>query len=1070
MSENRFCVDYGKRQAGCKKCKKKIEKGEVRIAKITANPFNDEGDMKNYHHPACIFETFAKARATTKIVEDPGDLEGWAEINQPDKDIILALLRENNALRSEKKTTPKKATPAKASKLESSKKKSTEKADKQKSKSPEIVNGKPDSKPVPRPLTGEPQHPDSSFKQFQRICIKMSDNPSYLKKTEILDNFFRKGTGTEFKGDLYLWVKLLIPGVVKRIYNMQNKQLIKIFSRIFGSDEDAMLTDLEQGDVAQTIASFYAKSRLVTPVEKGGLQLDEVDGFLEELSQLSKEEQQQRVLYKIVKRTSVDDLRMFVRLLKGDLKIGSGAKHVLDALHPDAHDSFNSSRNLEAVIEKILELRKTGNSRGKLDIGAIIMQPVQPMLAAPCRSIDIAFKKCPNGIYSEIKYDGERVQVHKKGTEFKYFSRSLKPVMAHKVKHFKDYIPKAFPKAADLILDTEVLLVDNKTGKPLPFGSLGVHKGSDFKDADPCLFVFDCLLYNGENLMNKPIKERRKFLVDNMVEVGNRIKLSEIKHITKKQQLVDMIKEVLSLGLEGLMIKDTKSIYEPGKRHWMKIKKDYLNEGAMADSADLVVLGGWYGSGQKGGLISIFLMGCKDPDTGIWYTVSKVHTGNDDATLERLQGELLPKMSKIKGDFNRVPAWLKITRNMVPDFIVRDPQDSPVWEITGAEFSKADLHTAAGISIRFPRVTRIRDDKNPDTATNLNELKELYKTSKQHLDVDLGLDENEDSKDSNNRKRKNSDTEQEPSTSKKIKSEEETKKAVKDRNYSKNPEFSLTMKSGDLFSSPPSSSLAHCISRDCRLGKGIAKIFRNKFGRVNEIEACRATVGDIAVLKEGTRYIYNLVTKEKYSGKPTYQTLKQSLEKMKDHAIRKGVREISLPKIGCGLDGLQWPAVKTLIKNVFQSTDIQLTMYLLGDDNDNQGETKKSQTESKQTSVKDFFSKNSTPIKKKETIESDDSEAKVAVGFGYSTSHPLPDVLTGLKIYLSKAVPDYEALWRGVKGLGGECIDTPKGVTHRVYAKGEPLQNDEACKHVGYKWLRDSIKIQKVQPEKYYKL
>ena len=160
--------------------------------------------------------------------------------------------------------------------------------------------------------------------------------------------------------------------------------------------------------------------------------------------------------------------------------------------------------------------------------------------------------------------------------------------------------------------------------------------------------------------------------------------------------------------------------------------------------------------------------------------------------------------------------------------------------------------------------------------------------------------------------------------------------------------------------------------------------------------------------------------------------------------IRKGVREISLPKIGCGLDGLQWPAVKTLIKNVFQSTDIQLTMYLLGDDNDNQGETKKSQTESKQTSVKDFFSKNSTPIKKKETIESDDSEAKVAVGFGYSTSHPLPDVLTGLKIYLSKAVPDYEALWRGVKGLGGECIDTPKGVTHRVYAKGKYKYNQHS--------------------------
>jgi DNA ligase-3 len=65
----------------------------------------------------------------------------------------------------------------------------------------------------------------------------------------------------------------------------------------------------------------------------------------------------------------------------------------------------------------------------------------------------------------------------------------------------------------------------------------------------------------------------------------------------------------------GLVLKDLKSQYEPGKRHWLKVKKDYLNEGAMADSADLVVLGAWYGSGNKGGLMSIFLMGCYDEDT-----------------------------------------------------------------------------------------------------------------------------------------------------------------------------------------------------------------------------------------------------------------------------------------------------------------------------------------------------------------------------------------------------------------------------------------------------------------------
>ncbi|KAG9460344.1 hypothetical protein GDO78_022460, partial [Eleutherodactylus coqui] len=96
--------------------------------------------------------------------------------------------------------------------------------------------------------------------------------------------------------------------------------------------------------------------------------------------------------------------------------------------------------------------------------------------AEACKSIEYAMKKCPNGMYAEIKYDGERVQVHKNGDHFSYFSRSLKPVLPHKVAHFKDYIPKAFPGGNSMILDAEVLLIDTNTGKPLPFGTLGVHK------------------------------------------------------------------------------------------------------------------------------------------------------------------------------------------------------------------------------------------------------------------------------------------------------------------------------------------------------------------------------------------------------------------------------------------------------------------------------------------------------------------------------------------------------------------------------------------------------------------
>ena len=93
-------------------------------------------------------------------------------------------------------------------------------------------------------------------------------------------------------------------------------------------------------------------------------------------------------------------------------------------------------------------------------------------------------------------------------------------------------------------------------------------------------------------------------------------------------------------------------------------------------------------------------MGVRDEVKGRWCTVTKVALGFDDATLARLQKDLAPTMDRIAGEYDRVPHWLDVTRQMVPEFIVRKPEESPVWEVTGAEFSKAEIHTAGGISIR----------------------------------------------------------------------------------------------------------------------------------------------------------------------------------------------------------------------------------------------------------------------------------------------------------------------------------------------------------------------------------
>ncbi|CAF4664120.1 unnamed protein product, partial [Didymodactylos carnosus] len=113
--------------------------------------------------------------------------------------------------------------------------------------------------------------------------------------------------------------------------------------------------------------------------------------------------------------------------------------------------------------------------------------------------------KCKNTILAEIKYDGERLQLHKNKNKFEFFSRNLKPIQQHKVHDLNKYITQAFPKADDLILDGEILLIDIKTKKPLPFGTLGIHKKTEYKEANVAFFVFDCLYFNGESLLGLPM-------------------------------------------------------------------------------------------------------------------------------------------------------------------------------------------------------------------------------------------------------------------------------------------------------------------------------------------------------------------------------------------------------------------------------------------------------------------------------------------------------------------------------------------------------------------------------------
>jgi len=139
--------------------------------------------------------------------------------------------------------------------------------------------------------------------------------------------------------------------------------------------------------------------------------------------------------------------------------------------------------------------------------------------------------------------------------------------------------------------------------------------------------------------------------------------------------------------------------------------------------------------------------------------------------------------------------------------------------------------------------------------------------------------------------------------------------------------FSLKEVKGDLFDSQ--ASLAHCVSADFKMGAGIAKAFRKNFRDVDVLLAQKQGVPGLGVLHLKGRFVYYLVTKEKYWHKPTYVSLEGSLKLLLAHVKKHEVKELAMPRIGCGLDKLDWDKVKKLLEEVFKDSGVSITVYYL---------------------------------------------------------------------------------------------------------------------------------------------
>ena len=141
----------------------------------------------------------------------------------------------------------------------------------------------------------------------------------------------------------------------------------------------------------------------------------------------------------------------------------------------------------------------------------------------------------------------------------------------------------------------------------------------------------------------------------------------------------------------------------------------------------------------------------------------------------------------------------------------------------------------------------------------------------------------------------------------------------------------IKVKQGDLLQAQ--TSLAHCVSQDLKMLRGLARSFKDKWpGQIDQLKEMDLKVGQVGAITDDGRFIYHLITKESCTDQPTIENLKATLVQMKEHMVANDISIVSLPKIGCGKNRLSWPDVKTMIEEVFQETNIKITIFESKDD------------------------------------------------------------------------------------------------------------------------------------------
>ncbi|MFQ6073040.1 MAG: ATP-dependent DNA ligase, partial [Methanosarcinales archaeon] len=531
----------------------------------------------------------------------------------------------------------------------------------------------------------------TDFKEFAEVCKNIENISSSLQITDIVADFFKKVSNEELEIVTNFIMGNVFPNWSSKELGIGPSILYKALSKASGL-RVMQIKNLvrDSGDIGlAALRALSDKPKFQTSLFfKKELTISEVFKTLKKIADTTGKDSQKikiKNLQYLFNNATPNEAQYIARLVLEELRIGVGEGIVRDAIALAFRvpvDLVSRGYQLTNDFGLVATTAKNSGEEGLKKLQISIFKPIEMMLA----QIAPDLSEIEGEVAVEWKFDGARVQIHKKGSEIQIFSRRLENVtnsLPDLVKRVKDKV-----SANSIILDGETVAI-GQNGKPQPFQEIlkrfrRKYAVLEMTEKIPLkLYLFDIMYIEGRNLIDLPLKERRNYLLQNVSR-----DIIALQTLTSdKEEINKIYADAISAGHEGIMLKNPESLYTPGRRgkNWLKIK-------AEPETLDLVVIGAEWGEGRRAHLLGSYSLGCYDPNTNKFLGIGNVGTGITDSQLLELT---------------------ELFKDLILTESGKDVKIEPkiVFEVGYGEIQKSKNYES-GYALRFPVLIRVREDKS----------------------------------------------------------------------------------------------------------------------------------------------------------------------------------------------------------------------------------------------------------------------------------------------------------------------------------------------------------------------